>query len=149
MKMIRLAICTEKAIIVSEIKHIFPKQLESKKPMDTFVTKNEHDDQTSVYFDIEADEVMAIGEKMEAINEQAYMNGYNWEAFLQHYLKLNNPDLLDGLGADSEAGCYVAIYDKAQTGKADGLIEVINGLVNNPAKIYSFLEANGDDIEWD
>lgn len=117
--------------------------------MNTFVTKNENDEQISVYFNIEADEVMAIGEKMEAINDQAYMNGYNWEAFLNHYLQVNNPGLLDGLNTDSEAGSYVAIYDNAQASKADGLIEVINSLMNNPAKIYSFLEENGEEIEWD
>jgi hypothetical protein len=45
--------------------------------MNDIVTKHTDDDQTSVYFNIGADQVMAIGEKMEAINEQAYMNGYN------------------------------------------------------------------------
>ena len=117
--------------------------------MSDFVTKHEHDDQTSVYFNIGADEVMAIGEKMEAINEEAYMNGYNWEAFLNHYLQTNQPELLDGLDTDSEAGAYGAIYDKADSSKADQLITIINGLVNNPDKIYSFLKENGEDIEWD
>ena len=114
-----------------------------------FASKNEDDDQTSVYFNIEADEVMAIGEKMEAINEQAYMNGYNWEAFLNHYLQINEPELLVGLDTDSEAGTYVALYDKADSDKADKLIDVINSLINNPDKIYSFLEEEGNDIEWD
>lgn len=96
--------------------------------MSDFATKHEHDDQTSVYFNIEADEIMAIGQKMEAINEQAYMNGYNWEAFLNHYLQTNQPELLDGLDTDSEAGTYVALYDKEYSGKADKLIDVINTL---------------------
>jgi len=117
--------------------------------MSDFATKNEHDDQTSVYFNIEAEEVLAIGEKMEAINEEAYMNGYNWEAFLNHYLQTNQPELLDELDTDSEAGTYVALYNKANSGKADKLVAVINGLVNNPDKIYSFLKENGEDIEWD
>ena len=117
--------------------------------MNNFATKLEHNDQTSVYFNIEADEVMAIGERMEAINEQAYMNGYNWEAFLNHYLQANQPELLDGLDTDSEAGTYVALYDKAESDKADKLIDVINELVNSPEKIYNFLKENGEDIEWD
>lgn len=116
--------------------------------MNNFVTKNENDDQFSVYFNIEADEVMAIGEKMEAINEQAYMNGYNWEAFLNCYLQNNNPELLDGLDTDSEAGTYVALYDKSDSDKADKLVSVINELVNNPGKIYSFLEEKGENVEW-
>ena len=117
--------------------------------MSDFVTKYGHEEQTSVCFNIEANEVMVIGEKMEAINEQAYMNGYNWEAFLNHYLQANQPKLLEGLDTDSEAGTYVALYDKADSNKADKLIAVINGLVNNPDNIYSFLKDNGEDIEWD
>lgn len=117
--------------------------------MSEIVTKNQHDEETSVYFNIEADEVMAIGEKMEAINEQAYMNGYNWEAFLDHYLEANHPDLLEGLDTDSEAGTYVALYETADESKADELVAVIKDLVANPEKIYTFLKDNGEDIEWD
>lgn len=117
--------------------------------MTDFATKNEHDDQYSVYFNVEDEKVMAIGEKMEAINEEAYMNGYNWEAFLNHYLLINQPELLDGLDTDSEAGTYVALYDKADSAKADKLVDIINGLVTNPEKIYSFLQQNGENIEWD
>ena len=82
-------------------------------------------------------------------NEEAYMNGYNWEAFLNLYLQTNQPELLDGLDTDSEAGTYVALYDKADSDKADKLVGVINGLVTNPDKIYSFLKQNGANIEWD
>jgi hypothetical protein len=117
--------------------------------MNDIVTKHTDDDQTSVYFNIEADQVMAIGEKMEAINEQAYMNGYNWEAFLNHYLQNNLPELLDGLDTDSEAGTYVALYDKSQAAKADKLVNVINGLIQSPDKIYEYLKKNGEEIEWD
>lgn len=117
--------------------------------MSNFATKTDHDDQVSVYFNIEADEIMAIGEKMEAINDQAYMNGYNWEAFLNYYLQTYQPELLNGLDTDSEAGTYVALYGKTDSDKADKLIGVINGLVNNPDEIYSFLKDRGNDIEWD
>jgi len=117
--------------------------------MNHFVTKHEHEDQTSVCLNVEANELMAIGEKMEAINEQAYMNGYNWEAFLNQYLKVNHSELLDGLETDPEAGAYFAVYDKSDSGKADKLVVIINELVNNPDTIYHFLEENGEEIEWD
>lgn len=117
--------------------------------MSEIVNKQADEDQFSVYFNIEADQVMAIGERMEAINEQAYMNGYNWEAFLNHYLQNNHPELLDGLDTDSEAGTYVALYDKSQAAKADKLVNVINGLIQSPDKIYDYLKKNDEDIEWD
>lgn len=117
--------------------------------MDNIVTKFDQDDQLIVYFNIEADEVLAIGNQMEVINERAYMNGYNWEAFLNQYLQRNHPELLDGLETDSEAGTYVVQYDISATSKADKLVSVINNLVENPDKIYNFLKENGERIAWD
>ena len=49
----------------------------------------------------------------------------------------------------SEAGTYVALYDKVDSDKAEELLRIINGLVDNPDKIYSFLKAYGEAIEWD
>lgn len=106
----------------------------------------EFEDVLSVYFNIEADEVVVIGKKMEAINEKACMNGYNWESFLNHYLLINQPELLDGLELDSEAGTYVVMYENLD--KAERLVGIINDLINNPDKIYSFLNVNGNDIVW-
>lgn len=52
----------------------------------------------------------------------------------QPLFQTNQPELLDGLETDSEAGTYVALYDKADSDKADKLVDIINGLVNNPDK---------------
>lgn len=117
--------------------------------MNKFVAVNQHNDHTSVCLSIEEGEIMAIGEKMEAINEEAYMNGYNWEAFLNKYLAIYHEELLNGLEADSEAGAYVALYQNADSEKASKLAKVINELINNTTKIYSFLQENGEEIEWD
>lgn len=117
--------------------------------MSDFATKRNHDGQTSIYFNVENDKVIAIGEKMETINEQGYMNGYNWEAFINHYLRIKSPEMLDEIDTDSEAGTYVARYDEAESDKADKLMGIINGLINEPDEIYSFLKENGDGVEWD
>lgn len=117
--------------------------------MSDFAIKHDDEDQTSVYFNIEADEVIIVGQQMEAINEKAYMNGYNWEVFFNYYLKTNNPELLEGLDTDPEAGTYAAFYGKPDYGKAEKFVGIINGLLKSPDKIYDFLKANGEDIEWD
>lgn len=39
------------------------------------------DDRIGVWFYNENDKPFSIGEKMCEINENAYMNGYNWDAF--------------------------------------------------------------------
>lgn len=38
-------------------------------------------------FQNEVEKTLAIGEQMNEINEEAYMNGYNWDAFFNYYLE--------------------------------------------------------------
>ena len=119
--------------------------------MSNLARKSEYDGAFSVSFDIEDDEVMAIGEKMESMNPQAYMNGYNWAAFLDYYLRVNHPELTDDLSSDPEAGMYSGYYGTGAEAeaKSDQLAAVINALIAEPDNIYSFLEAEGDNIDWD
>ena len=46
-------------------------------------------------FQNEVEKTLAIGEQMNEINEEAYMNGYNWDAFFNYYLAENAPDILE------------------------------------------------------
>jgi hypothetical protein len=113
--------------------------------------KNEGSEEISVYFNIENDRVLSIGNKMNEINEQAYMNGYNWDVFLQFYLKKNNSDLLNGMETDPEAGTFVAFYESNDENekKADRLVEIIASLIDNEEELYSIIRKEGSYIEWD
>ena len=42
-------------------------------------------------FQNEVEKTLAIGEQMNEINEEAYMNGYNWDAFFNYYLEEQAP----------------------------------------------------------
>ena len=90
------------------------------------------DSSISVCFYIENDKPLKIGEKMNAINEDAYMNGYNWEAFFNFYLEENDPDVLEGMETDPEAGMYVAYYDYSQENeeRAEKFADIINSLID-------------------
>jgi hypothetical protein len=105
----------------------------------------------SVCFYIEHDKPLAIGEKMNEINEDAYMNGYNWEALFAYYLPKKAPDLLEGLGSDPEAGMYVAYYDNVPESKpkAERLAKLIEGLLDNEEELYRIVREEGDQIQWD
>ena len=46
-----------------------------------------------LYFGNENEKPLAVGRKMNEINEEAYMNGYNWDAFFNYYLAENAPDI--------------------------------------------------------
>lgn len=58
------------------------------------VKMNKINDRIDVWFYSENDKPLAIGEKMCEINENAYINGYNWDAFFNYYLAKNAPDIL-------------------------------------------------------
>lgn len=109
-------------------------------------------DYITISFDVSDEAIMAIGSRMNEICEEAYMNGYNWEAFLNRYLEENAPDILDMIETDSEAEMYnVYIDDVTDEGKemASRFGRIIDELFNDEEAIISFLEENSDTIEWD
>ncbi len=112
---------------------------------------NKFDKSITITFFIENDEIMKIGSKMNEINEEAYMNGYNWSAFFETYLEKNHPHILEGLEDDSEAGMYCGYYNISDENekKAIEFEKVINLLVENEEQIYKFIEEYGEEINWD
>lgn len=88
---------------------------------------------------------------MNEIHEDAYMNGYNWEMFLNYYLEKNAPDVLEGLDSDPEAGLYAAYYDVSieNEKKAEKLAEIIRFLIENEVELYRIVREEGDQIEWE
>ena len=101
-------------------------------------------------FYIEHDKPFEIGEKMNEIYDKAYMNGYNWEAFLNYYLEKNFPELLEGLEIDPEAGIITAYYDYSLDNeeKAEKLKNIIIDLIENEEKLYKALKDEGSKINW-
>ncbi len=112
-----------------------------------------HSDENGIQvcFDIEQDKVMKIGEEMNAIQEDAYMNGENWDHFLQYYLAEYAPEVLEGMETDPEAGTYAAYYASTpeDAAKAEKLAAIITSLIEHPEEIYHILQEAGDEIEWD
>ena len=111
-----------------------------------------YDDYISISLYLEYEEVEKIAGKMEEANADAYMNGYNWEMFLNKYLEYNAPEILDVIDPDSEAGMYSAyINDVNEDTKAlaQKFGEIIESLIENEDLILDFLEEHGDEVEWD
>ncbi len=119
--------------------------------MEDYIFVNNEDGDVGITFYIEQDKILAIGEKMNAICDDAYMNGYNWEAFLNYYLEKNAPEVLEGLESDPEAGMYSAYYEDAPDSleKAEEFAGIIKSLIENEDKLYEFLRKEADNIEWD
>jgi uncharacterized protein YfeS len=132
--------------------HTWQPQREFKEEFPYVSTiKNDKYNQISVCFSNEQDKPFAIGEKMNAINEDAYMNGYNWDAFFNYYLSKYAPDVFEGLESDPEAGSYVAYYPLTpeNEAKAQRFAEIIIELIEHEAELYRIVREEGDQIEWD
>lgn len=116
-----------------------------------FVRVIRSDEYIVVSFDIENEAVMSLGDKLNEVEEQAYMNGYNWDALIGYYLNINAPDLLNGLESDPEAGMYTGYYDNTDENmtKAEKLAECIRKMADDSDKLCEFVEENGADIPWD
>lgn len=119
--------------------------------MADYVKWYENGDEIHVCFYNEEDKPFAIGEKMNEINELAYMNGYNWDAFFNYYLSKNAPDILEGMDSDPEAGFYAAHFalNKENQDKAERFVQIIISLIENEDELYQIVHENGDEIEWD
>ena len=110
------------------------------------------EDCISISLYVEYEEVTKLGEAMEQANPDAYMNGYNWEMFLDKYLEYNAPEILDVIDPDSEAGMYAAYIEDVNDetkALAEKFGEIIESLIENNDLALDFLEEHGDEIEWD
>ncbi len=127
------------------------KAFELKEKEDSYIQVLESDDNISLCFYIEKDKIMAIGKKMGEINDQAYMNGYNWEAFFRYYLVKVDKDLADNIEHDPEAGMYAAYFTPDENGqnRAKRFEAIITDLIENENKLFTLIEVDGDKIEWD
>jgi tetratricopeptide (TPR) repeat protein len=126
-------------------------ELKKEKIKKNYVAVVEHENSVSVCFYIENEKPFRIGQEMEKLNPNAYMNGYNWEAFFNCYLAKYHSDVYTNMQTDPEAGMYVAYYtlNDENIQKANKLFKIIVYLVENEEKIYQILQEEADNIEWD
>ena len=119
--------------------------------MAEYVKVKEFGERVDIWFYNEMDKPFAIGEKMYEINDAAYMNGYNWDAFFNYYLAKHAPDVLVGMDTNPEAGSYMAIYalSTENVARAKKFAEIIMNLIENEEELYRIVREDGDDIEWD
>jgi hypothetical protein len=117
----------------------------------------------SICFYIQQNRVMEMGKKIKKTISNTFgkiiirlfpnvalMNGYDWEAFINYYLKKNHPDVLMNMETDPEAGMYVAFYNFSPENeeKADNLIDIIIGLMENESKLLAKIKTDGKLIKW-
>ncbi|MCA8990538.1 MAG: hypothetical protein KDA69_18030 [Planctomycetaceae bacterium] len=110
----------------------------------------EHDS-ISVCVYCENDDLFALGERINEKYEDAYMNGYNWDALIRFYVGQQAPELMDEIGTDPEAGMFSAYmnYSPENLEKMKRFETHVRQMLANEARLMAFIDANLDDIEWD
>ena len=71
-------------------------------------------DSISVCVYNEHDGLLALGERINARHEEAYMNGYNWDALIRFYVGQKDPLLMEEVETDPEAGMFSAYMSFSQ-----------------------------------
>ena len=120
--------------------------------MNKYANVDISEDFISVSFDAGDEDIMSIGSRMNEICEEAYMNGYNWDAFFNCYLDQNAPEILEVIESDPEAEMYSVYIEEVNDESAAiarKLGQLIDDLFNNEELIYTFLRDNSEEIEWD
>jgi len=105
----------------------------------------------NIYLNTDDDKVLAVSDAMEKICKSTVMNGYNWEAFICHYLDDKYPDLVDGIKTDSWSGGFSAEYSLADQNQNKGkrLFDVIQSLIEDRQATLIYLKEQHQNIEWD
>lgn len=95
--------------------------------------------------------IFQLGERLNERFEEAYMNGYNWDALIRFYVGKVDPDLMKDVETDPEAGMFSAYMPHS----VDNLEKMrrfeshIRKLVSDEAALFKFIDENVEAIEWD
>ncbi|ACZ00600.1 immunity 51 family protein [Streptobacillus moniliformis] len=118
--------------------------------MNEYLELVNNDDFIDICLYLTEDKPYEIGEKMEAIDKRAYMNGENWAVFFEYYVKTYRPELLLDLQHDFDAGIYVGFYISIpeNISRAKRYMEMIKELLENENKIYRIIKEKGNEINW-
>lgn len=119
--------------------------------MADYVISSQFNEKVFLTLDAGDSRVMALGEKLASLCPDAYMNGYNWEAFFRYYLEQNDPDILTDMKTDPEAGMYVAYWPLTveNEARAKRFEDIIRALAENEEALCRLVREHGSEIEWD
>ena len=110
----------------------------------------EHDS-ISVCVCNEHDGLFALGEQINAKHEEAYMNGYNWDALIRYYVGQKDPALMREVETDPEAGMFAAYmsFSPENLEKMKRFEVHVRAMLADDKALMQFIDDHCDEIEWD
>lgn len=92
-----------------------------------------------------------LGERINARFEDAYMNGYNWDALIRFYVSRLDPELMDEIESDPEAGMYSACMSHSPENleKMKRFETHVRTMLSDEQALMAFIKQHYEEIEWD
>jgi len=99
----------------------------------------------------ENDGIFELGERINERFEEAYMNGYNWDALITYYVNKIDAELMSVIDTDPEAGMFSAYIDYSQDNleKMKLFEDHVKKMLADEDVLMKFIADNYDEIEWD
>ena len=99
----------------------------------------------------EHDDIFEMGERINEQFEEAYMNGYNWDAVIRFYIGNVEPELLKDIDTDPEAGMFSAHckHSAENLEKMRRFETHMRTLLSDEPALIQLIADNRAAIEWD
>jgi Immunity protein 51 len=99
----------------------------------------------------EQDKLFALGEKINAKHEEAYMNGYNWDALIRFYVGQQDPALMQEVETDPEAGMFSAYmsFSPENLEKMKRFESHVRAMLADDKALLQFIDDHCHEIAWD
>lgn len=119
--------------------------------MKNYLEVNYNNNIITLIFFVSHNKILKIGKKLNEINEEAYMNGYNWEILFNYYLEKYEPAIFEQIETDCEADTYIAYFELTENNKkiVNKFASIIENFIENEEKLYNFIIEEGINIDWD
>lgn len=113
--------------------------------------KMPENDCISVCLYCENDDLLALGERINAQFEGAYMNGYNWDALISLYVGKQDAKLMNEIESDPEAGMYSGYtsFSSENLQKMKRFEAYLRDMLKNEKQLMTFIREHQSEIEWD
>ena len=119
--------------------------------MKNYLEINYNNNIITLIFFVSHNKILKIGKKLNEINEEAYMNGYNWEILFNYYLEKYELAIFEQIETDCEADTYIAYFELTENNKkiVNKFASIIENFIENEEKLYNFIIEEGINIDWD
>ena len=79
------------------------------------------------------------------------MNGYDWDTLVRFYVANTDPDLMNEVETDPEAGMFSTYmaHSPENLEKMKRFESHIRTMLAGESTLMEFIEANSDEVEWD